>query len=870
MQNIETLLALNREQALAALASSAEGLTEIEVQNRQVEYGPNEIVQKTYKSVILKTFSHSTNPLVAILLFAALVSAFTGSILNAMIIITIVAMSIVLDYVQSHRSLMAIKQLQEQVAATANVLRDGNWINLPCRNLVPGDIIRLVAGDMVPADSLLLHAKDLHIQQAALTGESLPVEKEVIDIALAPNNLSETTNAVFAGSSIVSGTATALVLTTGKNTLFGQIAQKLTVTPPYTEFDKGIIQFGFFIMKMVSFLILFVFLVNLYFHRSPIDSLLFSIALAVGLTPELLPMITTVTLATGAVRLAKKNVIVKNLSAIQNFGSIDILCSDKTGTLTSGEMILEQHIDLFGNKSHYVLLLAYLNSLFGTEFLNRFNIAVLKKTNINPLDAAILKHDHPDIQSYIKIDEIPFDFERRRSSVVVDKTGTHLLITKGAPESVISICHSYDVNGTPHLLDNEIRKQYESIFQSLSSEGYRVLAIAYRQMAVKKAYCTSDEKNLVFAGFLAFIDPPLEDTANTIKELKHEGVEIKILTGDNDLVAYHVCKQVGLDSNQIILGDELEKMTDSTLATLVEQTQIFARVSPAQKQRVISSLRSRGHVVGYIGDGINDAPSLHMADVGISVAGAVDVAREAADIILLNQKLEVLLNGIIEGRKSFGNVMKYLLVGTSSNFGNMLSMVFALIFIPFLPATPAQLLLNGLLYDISQVTIPTDNVDSSFTQKPRHWNIDIVRKFMLYLGPLTSVFDLLTFFIMINIFHASEALFQTGWFVESLATQVLVIFVVRTVKNCWQSKPSLSLTISVLAIVAIGIILPFSPVSKFFGFVPLPITYFLFLIIATFAFLLLMETFKKKLMWQWLEQPLQTKPLKCDLSTTRN
>lgn len=852
--DIKELLTLGKEKALIALGSTEQGLTTIEAQKRSAQYGSNEIVHKAYRSIIMEAISHSTNPLVAILLFAALVSAFTGGIVNAIIIITIVIMSISLDYIQSHRSLVAVKQLQEQVAMTANVIRDGTWNEILCRELVPGDIIRLVAGDLVPADSLLLHAKDLHIQQAALTGESLPVEKEAVGVTVAPKNIVEAINAVFAGSSVVSGSATAVVVTTGKNTLFGQIAQSLSLSPPQTEFDKGIVRFGFFIMKTVVFLVLFVFVINICLHRSPLESLLFSLALAVGLTPELLPMITTVTLATGAVRMAKKKVIVKNLSAIQNFGSIDILCSDKTGTLTSGEMVLDRYIDISQNKSETLLLLAYLNSLYGTEFVNPFNIAVLNKTNINPLDAAILKHDHPDVQSYIKIDEIPFDFERRRSSVVVDMNGTHLLITKGAPESVINICSNYDVNGETHLLDDKIRNQYESIYQSLSSEGYRVLAVACRKFSTQTAYNTGDEKDLVFSGFLAFIDPPLTDAASMIKELAQEGVKIKILTGDNDLVACHVCKQVGLDPGNVIIGDEMEHMTDPALATLAEQTQLFARISPAQKQRIIAVLRTRGHVVGYMGDGINDAPSLHSADVGISVSGAVDIAREAADIILMKKNLRVLLSGIMEGRRSFGNVMKYLIVGTSSNFGNSLSMVFALVFIPFLPATATQLLLNNLLYDISQVTIPTDNVDRSFTHKPRHWNIDIVRKFMLYLGPLTSAFDLLTFFVMLKIFHASEMLFQTGWFVESLSTQVLVIFVVRTIKNCWQSKPSIALTISVLTITLIGILLPFSPLSALFDFVPLPMMYFIFLFVAIFTFLSLMEIFKKKLMWQWLEK----------------
>ncbi len=856
-ENLRALLKLDRDQILIKLCSSENGLTVAEVRKRRQEFGNNEIVKKYYHSVISEAISHSFNPLVAILLFAAIVSAFTKNIINALIIIIIILMSIILAYIQTHRSLAAVKKLQNQVATTVDVIRDGEWIEIPCCELVPGDVMRLAAGDMVPADALVLHAKDLHVQQAALTGESLPVEKEPIGAETDPDYLSDAKNVVFSGSSVVSGTATAVVFATGKNTLFGQIAQSLSMTPPRTEFDKGMLRFGLFVMKTVIFLVFAVFIINIYLDRSPIESLLFSIALAVGLTPELLPMITTVTLATGAVRMAKKNVIVKNLSAIQNFGSIDILCSDKTGTLTSGEMVLEKHINIFGKPSEYVMLLAYLNSLYGTEFINPFNIAVLKKANINPLDAAILKHDHPDIQTYLKIDEIPFDFERRCSSVVVDKNGEHYLITKGAPEGILDKCTSYVIEGVIKSIDESVYSQCQRIFHTLSNSGYRILAVSYRKMNPQSSYGTNDEADLTLAGFLAFIDPPLDDAAIMIKEMQREGVAIKILTGDNDLVANHICKQVGLDPSRIITGQELEHMTDPALAVQAEHTQVFARITPAQKQRIISALRSRGHVVGYIGDGINDAPSLHTADVGISVSHAVDVARDAASIILLKQNLEILLNGIIEGRKSFGNVIKYLIVGTSSNFGNMLSMIIALVFIPFLPATPSQLLLNNLLYDISQITIPTDNVDSSFTRKPRNWNIDIIKQFMFYLGPLTSLFDLITFFVMLQVFQASEILFQTGWFVESLLTQVLVILVVRTVKSCWQSRPSKPLLASVFSIAVIGIIMPyFNPIAALFHFTALPPAYFIFLVLATTVFLYLMEVTKKKLMWKWIEQGL--------------
>lgn len=852
-QSMAVLVALEKELILERLETSEYGLTDSIAKKRKQISGANILAFRRYHSVIFEAISHSTNPLVAILLIAAIISAFTGSLINSAIIITILAVSIGLDYFQSHRALIAINTLQKQMASTATVLRDNQWKELPREELVYGDIIRLTAGDMVPADCILLNAKDIHVHQAALTGESLPVDKEAIKEVASPKNVVESKNAVFSGSSIISGFATAVVVDTGKNTIFGHIAESLIKNPPRTEFEKGINRFGTFIMKMVFLLVIFVFAVNMYLKRTIIESLLFAIALAVGLTPELLPMITTVTLAAGAVHMAKKKVIVKNLATIQNFGSIDILCSDKTGTLTSGEMILDQYIDFSGDKNEYVLLLAYLTSYYGTEISNPFNQAVINKTHINPLDAAILNHDHPDVHPYHKIDEIPFDFERRRSSVVVEKRNQHLLITKGAPECILNVCTSYIVENKIHPLDQNKKQQLHALFLSLSQQGYRILAVAYKKLPINQSiYHASDEINLIFSGFLTFIDPPLNETPIVIEELHKQGVNVKIITGDNELVAKHVCQQVGLNVNQIILGEELEHISDLALGKIAEETDVFARISPMQKQRIIIALRSRGHVVGFMGDGINDAPSLHSADVGISVAGAVDIARDSSDIILLKKDLKVLLNGIIEGRKSFGNVMKYLMMGTSSNFGNMLSMAGAVVFLPFLPMLPIQILLNNLLYDTSQISIPTDNVDSSFIKKPKHWDIQIIRQFMFYIGPISSIFDFLTFYVLLWFFSASEPLFQTGWFVESLATQTLVIFVIRTAKSPWKSKPSLSLTMMVFAVVSLGIVLPFTPLAQFWGFVPLPPVYFLFLVFATSLYLSLVEIIKKRLMWRWV------------------
>lgn len=849
-ENLKFFLQLTPAEAMAKLNSFPEGLTISEANKRQKLYGYNEVEKKIKRPLFFEALSHAVNPLVAILLISAIISAFTKNIVEAVIIIIIVTTSIILDYFQTHRSLIAVRKLQEKVASTATVLRNNEWLELPRRDVVVGDIIRLGAGDMVPADALLLEAKDLHIQQAILTGESLPIEKDVTN-KTSVSNLTDATNAVFLGSSVVSGSAKALVIYIGSMTQLGQIAKTLTIAAPSTEFEKGIMRFGLFIMKVVIFLVLFVFVVNIFLHHEILDSILFSVALAVGLTPEFLPMITTVTLATAAVHMSHKKVIVKNLAAIQNFGSIDILCSDKTGTLTKNEMLLEGYVDCFGKKSEKVLLLGYLNSLYETGIKNPITEALLKKIHINSLDAAILKHDHSNIKDYIKIDEIPFDFERRCASVVVDQNNLRTIITKGAPEKILDLCDSYEIDDQSYPLTTDVRVKCRDLFDSFSTQGYRVIAVAYRKLPIQANYHSDDEHDLTLAGFLTFVDPPVEDAIEILKALNKEGVNVKILTGDNDLVTRHICQKVGFDTGLILLGTELDNVTDLALAPLAEKTQVFARVTPMQKQRIIHALRSRGHVVGYIGDGINDAPSLHSADVGISVAGAVDVAREAADIILLEQHLSVLLNGILEGRKSFANVMKYLMMGTSSNFGNMLSMAIAVAFLPFLPMLPTQILLNNLLYDTSQITIPTDRVDAGFTKKPRHWNIDIIKRFMFCIGPISSIFDFLTFYVMLKVFNAGESLFQTGWFVESLATQTLVIFVIRTTGNPFKSRPSMPLLITVLMIVAIGMLLPFTPLAGILGFVPLPASYFVFLLSATLVYLLLVQAIKNWLMLRW-------------------
>ena len=829
------------QEALARLHTTEQGLTSTEAKRRLSETGPNETSRAGRKALLEQILALFANPLVDILLVASVVSATLGEIVNAAIIVTMVLLSIALNFVQSYRSQQAADRLRAQVAPVATALRDGQWAELPRRELVPGDIIRLAAGDLIPADARLLESHDMHVQQAALTGESLPVEKEA-DLVAANGkaNSADAPNLVFLGTSVISGTATALVTATGPATSFGDIASRLSSRPPETEFERGTRQFGLLIMRTTVFLVLFVFLVSIAVRHDPLESLLFAVALAVGLTPEFLPMIQAVTLSQGAVHMSRQKVIVKNLASIQNFGSIDILCSDKTGTITSGEMVLASHLDPLGANSPRPLQLAHLNSYYETGIKS-------------PLDAAILKHEAPDVDQYRKLDEVPFDFNRRRLSVVVQKGDERLLITKGAPESMLDLCTAYEVDGREQPMDPTAREKCESTEHDLSAKGFRVLAIAYRRVPVQGAYHVEDERDLVFAGYLAFFDPPLEGAHDALEALRRDGVDVKILTGDNELVTEYICSQVGLDGNRIVLGDSIEDMTDVALGRVAEVNSIFARVSPAQKNRIIVALKTRGHVVGYMGDGINDAPSLHAADVGISVASGVDVAKDSADIILLESGLSVLHNGILEGRKAFGNVMKYLLMGTSSNFGNMFSMAAASVFLPFLPMLPTQILLNNFMYDMAQVTIPTDNVDPSFIRKPKRWDIRIIRDFMLFIGPISSIYDFLTFFVLLAVFHAPETLFHTGWFVESLATQTLVLFVIRTASNPLLSRPSKPLTVTILLIVVVGILLPYTPLAAPLGFVPMPAGYLLFLAVATATYLVLVEFGKRRLMRRLLD-----------------
>jgi P-type Mg2+ transporter len=813
-----------------SLGSEA-GLTSDQAAREFARCGPNDPVPRGHRSPVLDFLRLFLNPLVVILLMAAIASAVLGQVSDASIIIAIVAVSNTLDFIQTRRSQNAIDQLRAQVAPTATVLRDGQWSELACTAVVPGDVVRLAAGDLVPADARLLESRDLYVQQAALTGESLPVEKQAraASPSAAGTAPAEGDDMVYLGTSVVSGAARALVIATGRATKFGDVAARLSSAPAPTAFDRGLRDFSLLITRTVTFLVLFLVLMGLIRHRDPLQSLLFAVALAVGLTPEFLPMIVSVTLSNGARAMARKKVIVKHLSAIQNFGSIDILCSDKTGTLTSGSMTLDACLDVMSNPSTRVLSLANLNSRFQTGIRS-------------PLDEAILKASGAVEQpGYSKCDEIPYDFERRRLSIVVERESHRTLITKGAFEGILPRSVAYEgKDGSRVELDSGARALIQATHDKLSRQGLRVLAVAQAEVPAKATYGVADERDLVLAGFVTFADKPLPDAAQAVADLRRQGVQLKIISGDSDLVSAHVCEQVGIDPGKIVLGADLEGMTDVALEVVAEQTTVFARTSPAQKNRILLALKRRGHVVGFMGDGINDAPSLHAADVGISVASAVDVARAAADIILVEKGLDVLASGIVEGRRAFGNVMKYLLMGTSSNFGNMFSMAGASIFLPFLPMLPTQILLNNFIYDLSQLTIPTDNVDQEYLVQPRQWDIGLIRRFMIGIGPISSIFDFLTFYVLLHFFHADQVFFHTGWFVESLATQTLVIYVIRTTRrNVFTSRPSYPLLISTLLAVAVGLVLPYSGLAKPLGFTPLPASYLLYLAAATAVYLLL-------------------------------
>jgi Mg2+-importing ATPase len=816
------------------LESENAGLSESEARAAQYRCGPNSFESRKQQALLMRLLARFRNPLVLILLAASAISALTGDLTNFAIIFSMVLLSVTLDFVQEHRANRAAEKLRDSVALRARVSRDGRVQEIPVAEIVPGDVVFLSAGDRVPADGQLLDARDFFVNQGLLTGESYPVEKRPGLPGSDAVELQQALNAAFMGSTVVTGSARMQVMATGSATALGQVAQSIQVEPPLTAFEIGMHRFGLLLMRITLLLVLFVMLVNLVLHRPLLDSFVFAIALAVGLTPELLPMVVSVTLSRGAMRMAERRVIVKRLASIQDLGAMDVLCTDKTGTLTEARISLARSVDVDGNEAPRVLMLAYLNSVFESGLRS-------------PLDDAILARD-VDVATWRKIDEVPFDFERRRVSVLVDRGDARWLVVKGAPEDVLALCsrREHDEGRTVAAMDTGARAALRERCHGLEREGLRVLGVAWREVSADHGHAdVSDERDLVFAGFVAFIDPPKAGAGAALAALAKSGVAVKIVSGDSELVTQHLCTLLGLPVKGVLTGREIANMDEAALRARVGRTTLFCRVNPAQKNRIVLALKARGHVVGYLGDGVNDAPPLRSADVGLTVDSAVDVAREVADMVMLDHDLSVLHEGVLEGRRTFGNVMKYIMMGTSSNFGNMLSMAGASLFLPFLPMLPAQILLNNVLYDLSETAIPMDRVDADDLQRPRTLDMGFIQRYMWLFGLISSAFDALTFWILLRVLNADESLFHTGWFIESLVTQVLVIFVIRTRGKPWASQPSAVLTTASLAIVAAAVLLPFTPLGPLFHFEPPPAIFFAWLAGMVLAYLALVESAKR-------------------------
>ena len=802
--------------------ASPEGLTEAEAASRLESVGPNLIAREQPQSMGREFLGRARNPLNFLLLGLAAVSWATGDVRAAIVIVAMVILSVTLAFVQEHRSNKAAAALRAMVHTTVSVRRDGVFKDVPLHTLVPGDVVQLSAGALIPADLRLLGSKDLHVNQSALTGEAMPVEKQETPPVPPPEDVLDACNLCFMGSNVLSGTATAIVLATGPNTAFGKLADSVVGVRVETAFDKGIARFTWLMLRFIAVMVPAVFLINGLTKGDWLEALLFATAVAVGLTPEMLPMIVTVNLAKGALAMARKRVIVKRLNSIQNFGAMNVLCTDKTGTLTQDKIVLQYHLDFEGQESRQVLEYAFLNSHYQSGLKNLLDEAVV---------AYVQRPDYADIvPRFVKVDEMPFDFQRRRMSVVLDRgDGTHLLIAKGAVEEIFAVCDHYRLGDTTATLDPTHFDEAKTEMEKLNNEGFRVVAVACKEIADPKvAYTVADETGLTLLGYIACLDPPKETAAAAIAALGRSGVTVKILTGDNGTITRTVCRQVGMAVDRIVLGTEIDVLSEDALGALAEQVNVFAKMSPTQKARVIAALQARGHVVGYMGDGINDGPALKAADVGISVDTAVDIAKESADIILLEKSLAVLGDGVLEGRRIFGNIVKYIKMGASSNFGNMFSVLGASIFLPFLPMAPIQVLTNNLLYDFSQTTIPTDTVDEEYLTVPRKWDIGNLTRFVLFIGPISSIFDYLTFGTMLYVFDAWDkpGLFQAGWFVESLLTQTLIIHIIRTARIPFlESRASTPLIATTIAIVAIGGAIPYTPIGTMLGFVPLPPLY---------------------------------------------
>ena len=831
------------EQLLRDLRTSLNGLNQADAEAQARTTGPNEIAQERQQHWFIRFLKLIRNPLVILLSVLATVSFATGDVRAGSVMVGMVALSVGLRFWQEARADTAAQKLKAMIHVTATVVRDGTAREIPLRDLVPGDIIKLAAGDMIPGDLRLLSSKDVFVSQGSLTGESLPVEKFHDPETKEESSPTELKNTCFMGTSVESGTATAVVVTTGVQTYLGSMASSITGERELTSFDQGLERFTWLMMKLMVVMVPLVFLINGFTKHDWKAAFFFAMAVAVGLTPEMLPMIVSVCLSNGALAMSRKRVIVKRLNSIQNFGGMDVLCTDKTGTLTEDRVVLMRHCNVAGRETEDVLMNGYLISYFQTGLKNLLDRAILDSADF---------HGKAIVEKYKKLDELPFDFTRRMMSVLVaDPDGKPILLTKGAPEDVFHRCSQFELDGQLSPMEPDRMVGLKAEYDSLSNDGFRVLAVATKDLSGKQLCAKDDERDLVLRGYVAFLDPPKNTAANALAALNKHGVAVKILTGDNPLVSRKVCKDVGLSADPMLLGGDVERMTDAELAEAAEKATLFVRLSPADKERVIRVLRDKGHVVGFMGDGINDAPALRAADVGISVDTATDVAKESADLILLEKDLMVLEGGVIEGRKVFANIVKYIRMGASSSFGNMFSVVGASAFLSFLPMAPIQVLTNNLLYDFSQVPIPADSVDDDQVTRPRPWNIAELKRFILFIGPISSIFDYTTFFVMLYIFNCWDpshaSLFQTGWFVESLMTQTLIIHVIRTNKIPFlQSRASWVLTATTAAIIAVGVWLPYSPLASSLGFTHLPRMYWPILMLTLLAYMGLTQIVK---MW---------------------
>ena len=838
------------EQLLRDLRTSLGGLTQAQAEERARTTGPNEVAQERKQGWPVRILKIIRNPLVILLTALSTISFLTGDARAGSVMAGMVALSVGLRFWQEARADSAAQKLKAMIHVTATVIRDGAAREIPLRDLVPGDVIHLAAGDMIPGDVRLLSTKDLFVSQGSLTGESLPVEKFHDPETKEESSPTEVKNTCFMGTSVESGTATAVVVTTGVQTYLGSMARSITGERVQTSFDRGLNRFTWLMMQFMIVMVPLVFLINGFTKHDWKGAFFFALAVAVGLTPEMLPMIVSVCLSKGALAMSRKKVIVKRINSIQNFGAMDVLCTDKTGTLTEDRVVLMRHCNVAGRETDAVLLDGYLISTFQTGLKNLLDRAILDSTDF---------HGKAIVEKYKKLDELPFDFTRRMMSVLVeDPEGKPILLTKGAPEEVFLRCSHFELDGKLSEMHPELMVGLKREYESLSNDGFRVLAVATKDLPGKQICTKDDERELVLRGYVAFLDPPKDTAAHALAALHKNGVAVKILTGDSHLISRKVCKDVGLSADPMLLGGDVEKKSDAELAEAAEKAALFARLSPAHKERVIRVLRGKSHVVGFMGDGINDAPALRAADVGISVDTATDIAKESADLILLEKDLMVLDGGVIEGRKVFANIVKYIRMGASSNFGNMFSVLGASAFLPFLPMAPIQVLTNNLLYDFSQVPIPADAVDEEQVTRPRPWNIGEIKRFILFVGPISSIFDYTTFFVMLWIFKCWDpsraSVFQTGWFVESLMTQTLIIHVIRTNKIPFlQSRASWALTATTLAIMALGMWLPYSPLASALGFAHLPRMYWPILLLTLLSYFGLTQVIKVWLLRkQWI------------------